>query len=401
MSGIGVSRMKSKAERRSRRDEEQLVVARRARGRVERRVEVADLARVDVRVAGQGEAARASGRRGRRGVGHGGDCSSSARTRRRGPARPARVRAGPRAAHGVRCGSRRVVSRHEHPRAGHRAPAPARRPRAPARRQRVGRHHRTHGRRRARYQGPGHGEPLDRRSPFGYPDGEQIPRDLMLEAVGRIAAAVDLPVTADLEAGYGDPGGTIAQRHRPRRRRRQPRGPAHAASRCRAARWRRRSPPASRRHPVRAQRPHRRVPAGRRPRPGRRARRRGERGRAYLEPGRSTFFAPATSTGRRCGARRGPRGAEGQPHRRARVAARSRPSSGSGSRVCRTAPGARTSPSRAGRRSPRRSTPAVGWGRVPARSAERQSTVTRRARRAGRCRCGGASRRARWPPTAA
>ena len=45
----------------------------------------------------------------------------------------------------------------------------------------------------------------------GYPDGEQIPRDLMIEAVGRIAAAVDLPVTADLEAGYGDPGGTIAR----------------------------------------------------------------------------------------------------------------------------------------------------------------------------------------------
>ena len=45
----------------------------------------------------------------------------------------------------------------------------------------------------------------------GYPDGEQIPRDLMIEAVGRIAAAVDLPVTADLEAGYGDAGGTIAR----------------------------------------------------------------------------------------------------------------------------------------------------------------------------------------------
>ena len=45
----------------------------------------------------------------------------------------------------------------------------------------------------------------------GYPDGEQIPRDLMIEAVGRIAAAVDLPVTADLETGYGDPGGTIAR----------------------------------------------------------------------------------------------------------------------------------------------------------------------------------------------
>ncbi|MEW1952477.1 isocitrate lyase/phosphoenolpyruvate mutase family protein [Terrabacter sp. NPDC080008] len=45
----------------------------------------------------------------------------------------------------------------------------------------------------------------------GYPDGEQIPRDLMIEAVGRIVAAVDLPVTADLEAGYGDPGDTVAR----------------------------------------------------------------------------------------------------------------------------------------------------------------------------------------------
>ncbi len=44
---------------------------------------------------------------------------------------------------------------------------------------------------------------------YGYPDGQQIPRDLMLEMVGRIAAAVDVPVTADLEAGYGDPAETI------------------------------------------------------------------------------------------------------------------------------------------------------------------------------------------------
>jgi 2-methylisocitrate lyase-like PEP mutase family enzyme len=43
----------------------------------------------------------------------------------------------------------------------------------------------------------------------GYPDGEVIPRDEMLAAVGRIAAAVDLPVSADLEAGYGDPGDTV------------------------------------------------------------------------------------------------------------------------------------------------------------------------------------------------
>ncbi|KQO96575.1 isocitrate lyase/PEP mutase family protein [Leifsonia sp. Leaf264] len=44
---------------------------------------------------------------------------------------------------------------------------------------------------------------------FGYPDGEVIPRDLMLDMVGRIAASVDVPVTADLEAGYGDAGETI------------------------------------------------------------------------------------------------------------------------------------------------------------------------------------------------
>ncbi len=43
----------------------------------------------------------------------------------------------------------------------------------------------------------------------GYEDGENIPLDLMLAAVQRVAAGVDLPVTADLEAGYGDPGTTI------------------------------------------------------------------------------------------------------------------------------------------------------------------------------------------------
>ncbi len=45
-------------------------------------------------------------------------------------------------------------------------------------------------------------------STFGYPDGEQIPLDLHLDMVGRIVRAVDLPVTMDLEAGYGDPGAT-------------------------------------------------------------------------------------------------------------------------------------------------------------------------------------------------
>jgi 2-methylisocitrate lyase-like PEP mutase family enzyme len=42
----------------------------------------------------------------------------------------------------------------------------------------------------------------------GYPDGEVILRDDMLEEVRRIAAAVQLPVTADLEGGYGDPAET-------------------------------------------------------------------------------------------------------------------------------------------------------------------------------------------------
>ena len=44
---------------------------------------------------------------------------------------------------------------------------------------------------------------------LGYPDGERIPLDLMIDMVGRVAAAVDLPVSADLEAGYGDAGETV------------------------------------------------------------------------------------------------------------------------------------------------------------------------------------------------
>ena len=44
---------------------------------------------------------------------------------------------------------------------------------------------------------------------YGYADGEHIPVDLMIEAVGRIAAATSLPVTADLEGGYGDPAETV------------------------------------------------------------------------------------------------------------------------------------------------------------------------------------------------
>ncbi len=43
---------------------------------------------------------------------------------------------------------------------------------------------------------------------FGYEDGEHIPLDLHLDMVGRIAAAVDLPVSMDFEGGYGDAGET-------------------------------------------------------------------------------------------------------------------------------------------------------------------------------------------------
>ncbi|MBA3294919.1 MAG: isocitrate lyase/phosphoenolpyruvate mutase family protein [Geodermatophilaceae bacterium] len=44
----------------------------------------------------------------------------------------------------------------------------------------------------------------------GYPDGEQIPVEEMIAAIRLIASVVDLPVTADLEAGYGDAGATVA-----------------------------------------------------------------------------------------------------------------------------------------------------------------------------------------------
>ncbi|MBN9217243.1 MAG: isocitrate lyase/phosphoenolpyruvate mutase family protein [Mesorhizobium sp.] len=38
---------------------------------------------------------------------------------------------------------------------------------------------------------------------FGYADGEKIPLELALDNIKRIVAAVDLPVTMDLEGGYG------------------------------------------------------------------------------------------------------------------------------------------------------------------------------------------------------
>ncbi|MDP8913051.1 MAG: isocitrate lyase/phosphoenolpyruvate mutase family protein [Pseudomonadota bacterium] len=49
----------------------------------------------------------------------------------------------------------------------------------------------------------------------GYQDGEKLPLDLALANLARIVAAVDLPVSVDLERGYGDDaaavGRTVAQ----------------------------------------------------------------------------------------------------------------------------------------------------------------------------------------------
>ncbi|HKR99121.1 MAG TPA: isocitrate lyase/phosphoenolpyruvate mutase family protein [Candidatus Dormibacteraeota bacterium] len=47
---------------------------------------------------------------------------------------------------------------------------------------------------------------------LGYEDGQKTPADEMFAAVGRIAHGVDVPVTADLEAGYGLPAAEIVER---------------------------------------------------------------------------------------------------------------------------------------------------------------------------------------------
>jgi 2-methylisocitrate lyase-like PEP mutase family enzyme len=44
----------------------------------------------------------------------------------------------------------------------------------------------------------------------GVPDGGWTDRDTMLDHIGRIVAAVSVPVTADLEAGYGDTADEVA-----------------------------------------------------------------------------------------------------------------------------------------------------------------------------------------------
>jgi 2-methylisocitrate lyase-like PEP mutase family enzyme len=45
----------------------------------------------------------------------------------------------------------------------------------------------------------------------GVSDGEALDRDAMIDAVRTIASAVDLPVTADLERGYGDEPRDVAE----------------------------------------------------------------------------------------------------------------------------------------------------------------------------------------------
>src|SRR5258706_1641011 len=39
---------------------------------------------------------------------------------------------------------------------------------------------------------------------LGYSDGQHISRDMLIEALARITRVVACPVTADIEAGYGD-----------------------------------------------------------------------------------------------------------------------------------------------------------------------------------------------------
>jgi 2-methylisocitrate lyase-like PEP mutase family enzyme len=46
---------------------------------------------------------------------------------------------------------------------------------------------------------------------LGYPDGERVPFDEMLRAVWRITEAVMIPVTADIETGYGVNEGAVAE----------------------------------------------------------------------------------------------------------------------------------------------------------------------------------------------
>ncbi len=49
---------------------------------------------------------------------------------------------------------------------------------------------------------------------LGYDDGQLITLDIMLESVGRVAASVDVPVTADMEWGYAEQPKDVADNMR-------------------------------------------------------------------------------------------------------------------------------------------------------------------------------------------
>ncbi|WP_421779364.1 isocitrate lyase/PEP mutase family protein [Kiloniella litopenaei] len=46
---------------------------------------------------------------------------------------------------------------------------------------------------------------------FGFPDGEKLPRDLAMGNINRICNSVEIPVSLDLEAGYGATPEQVAQ----------------------------------------------------------------------------------------------------------------------------------------------------------------------------------------------
>ncbi|MCI2417448.1 isocitrate lyase/phosphoenolpyruvate mutase family protein [Saccharopolyspora sp. K220] len=46
---------------------------------------------------------------------------------------------------------------------------------------------------------------------LGKPDGQQVSRAEMIDAVRRVVSAVDVPVTADVESGYGDVRATVEE----------------------------------------------------------------------------------------------------------------------------------------------------------------------------------------------
>src|SRR5262249_25437209 len=46
---------------------------------------------------------------------------------------------------------------------------------------------------------------------LGARDGEKLPLDMLVDTVARIARAVRVPVTVDLERGYGDPGAAVGR----------------------------------------------------------------------------------------------------------------------------------------------------------------------------------------------